>query len=315
MTRLVSHRRRGFMLIELLVVIAIIAILIGLLLPAIQKVREAANRATCLNHLKQIGLAAHNYHDSTGTLPPSRIDDGATWATFLLPYVEQDNIHRAYDYRRPWPDQAMPAALQAFVKIYNCPSRRAPMLSTQGDGGGGISGWLPYAPGDFVTKPHVPGPVSDYAAVVSSLNTTADPWNACDGRPTGALVTVCNPGDRSHTRLSSIGDGTSNTLMFGEKHVRPTLFGIGTGNDKDNCIHNGDDVGTSGRLAGPGFLLAAFPTQAGQNGQRFGSYHPGVCNFVFCDGSVRSLINSIDGTNLGRLAHRSDGEVYNGPSF
>ena len=95
----------AFTLIELLVVIAIIAILIGMLLPAVQKVREAAARAQCMNNLKQIGLAFHNYHAANDALPPARIDDGATWAVFVLPYIEQDNLHRLFDYLKPWPDQ------------------------------------------------------------------------------------------------------------------------------------------------------------------------------------------------------------------
>src|SRR5262245_20125897 len=94
--------RKGFTLIELLVVIAILGVLISLLLPAVQKVREAANRAKCQNNLKQIGLAMHNYHTAAGQFPPgNQIFWGAGWATFLLPYLEQDAMHRQLDLTRP----------------------------------------------------------------------------------------------------------------------------------------------------------------------------------------------------------------------
>src|SRR5438105_6293628 len=131
-----SRRRNGFTLIELLVVIAIIAILIGLLLPAVQKVREAANRMSCTNNLKQIGLALHNYHDAHKRFPPGYIDGntnrantpdkdvgpGWGWASFLLPYIEQDNVYRQIDFKVGVGIGSNTAISQQPLKVHQCPS-------------------------------------------------------------------------------------------------------------------------------------------------------------------------------------------------
>jgi prepilin-type N-terminal cleavage/methylation domain-containing protein len=155
------RRRVGFTLIELLVVIAIISILIGLLLPAVQKAREAAARISCANNLKQIGLAMHHYADIYHAFPPSRLNDGyATWSVLILPYMEQDNLYHQWNLDKTYYDQNDIARLSQ-VPNYFCPSRRtasiAPLASLFGD-----------SPSWNSSAPIVPGALSDYAVNIGT---------------------------------------------------------------------------------------------------------------------------------------------------
>ena len=120
------RRAAGFTLVELLVVIAIIAVLIALLLPAVQKVREAANRTRCANNLKQLGVAIHNYHDVESLLPPARLNynGGVSWAVLVLPYIEQDNFYKRWNLPELFYVHPVDVR-QTRVPLYFCPSRRA----------------------------------------------------------------------------------------------------------------------------------------------------------------------------------------------
>jgi len=302
-------RKGGFTLIELLVVIAIIAILIGLLVPAVQKVREAAARSQCANNLKQIGLATHNFHDSRKFLPPKWLDgrgtaaspristapDGfATWAVLLLPFVEQDNVFRLWNLQLPYSRQPA-AAVRVQVPTYYCPGRQAQILST----------------GD-----PQPGGIGDYAACVGTVDNNnvngmiIEATYVAGQDSVGPIIVSW----RGQLTLQSIPDGTSNTLMFGEKHIRPNSL---RGRNEDRSIFSGN-LPNFRRLAGVqpngGNTRPLMPPSAQSDPRAntcFGGPHSGICMFVFGDGSVRSVSITTDASNLRSpltlLANRKDG--------
>jgi prepilin-type N-terminal cleavage/methylation domain-containing protein len=302
--------RRAFTLIELLVVIAIISTLIGLLLPAVQKVREAANRAECGNNLKQIGLAIHHYHDTRHALPPGRLDydGGVTWAVLILPFVEQENFYREWDVSK-WYYLHPDSVRKTPVSFYFCPSRRGPndSLSIQGD--------VPDLPWPNM-KPYYHGALGDYAVcagdgkdiygVDGNFNT-----EDADGSMVMANHTVKGPSPNtivqwsSRTRFEDIRDGLTNTIFAGEKHIPDGKFG--REDNGDGAFYNGDPENqNAARVAGPKHLLARSTSDA--YNVQFGGPHPGVCQFLLGDGSVRTIDTSINGTILGLLAVRNDGK-------
>jgi len=290
-----AQPRAAFTLVELLVVIAIIGVLVALLLPAVQAAREAARRTQCLNHLKQIGIALHNYNDTFGNLPNSRRDASFTWLVTILPFTEQTALYDQWKMGPAFNTQAQQCR-EARIKGFFCPSRRtsstAQIITDDMDGGGSTTG----TPGDYV------GCTGD-----SSI-TAGDYWqdnaNGCF-IVSGNMKSISGaPAFTPGIRLAAITDGTSNVAMAGEKHLATAH--VHKAGDGDGQIFNGDK-GHSCRSMGTNILLGKGPNDVSKS--RFGSWHPSVSNFVFADGSVRPLSVSTSGQTLGWLAGRNDGNV------
>jgi prepilin-type N-terminal cleavage/methylation domain-containing protein/prepilin-type processing-associated H-X9-DG protein len=291
---LCPDRRRGFTLIELLVVIAIIGILIGLLLPAVQKVREAAARMSCSNNLKQFGLAFHNHHGSYHFFPSGGWDWWSTptyvngqpavgeqqqagWGFQILPFVEGDNIWKggqaATDLGR------IQVAVGTPNKLFFCPSRRGPQTVT------------------FYDPEYLNG---------TTMITALCDYAASNYEETGVVRY------RYPTRITEITDGTSNTLLIADKRLNRQHLGQPQ-NDDDTGYASGfsNDVARyTDRSPAPDYNAPR-----GDGDWRFGSSHTGGFNAVFADGSVHFLPYSIDPTVFRYLGHKSDGQAINTSDF
>jgi prepilin-type N-terminal cleavage/methylation domain-containing protein/prepilin-type processing-associated H-X9-DG protein len=276
-----SSLRDGFTLIELLVVIAIIAVLIGLLLPAVQKVREAAARSQCSNNLKQFGLAFHDHHGAlgyfptggwSGALPPNYINGSpavgssqhAGWGFQILPFIEEDNVWKAGPL----------VAVGTPNKLFFCPSRRGPQTLTY------LDDYQPPLTGGEVTRA-----LCDYAA--------------SNKEGTGAVRRY------GTTRLANITDGTSNTLLVSEKRLNLTFLGRDDATDDDHGYVAGWSHDTMRKTTRP--PLPDYRAPFGDGRGIFGSSHTGGINALLADGSVRSISYGIDQLTFQLLGDVSDG--------
>jgi len=354
--------RHGFTLIELLVVIAIIGILLALLLPAVQKIREAAARMSCSNNLHQIGLALHNYPDAQNRLPPAKINSGSytvpanppagynfypnqpykvynhTGFTLLLPYIEQGNLYQQYDFSKPasnscWdvvggenppypqsqkylanypngvtgtPNEAVVATR---IPTYTCPSDVVP------------------APVDSIAATYPTyGPYASTGARSNYLFSAAD----CDdytGPYVASRAGAGMFGMNGACRFPEVHDGLSNTIMVGESKQTSEWsssygprWGSGTHTSVTGLVYPSDPWTAINYpylqfylIAHPGYVPSP-PSQAlGQYAWVFSSRHQGGANFVFGDGSVHFLTNSIPVTTLYALATINGGETDTAP--
>ena len=287
--------RPAFTLIELLVVIAIVAVLVGLLLPAVQKVRETAARLSCSNNLHQHAVGLHAHHAAEGRLPPAYSAAGANpgwgWGAFLLPYLEQEPLHRQLGVPSRLFGQTAPGVqpilvdgswdvlTQTRLKVFRCPSDTGPDTNPQRQNHG----------------------MSNYRAVAGP----GTPGAFTPGYDFGGVLF-----QNSRVTLEGITDGTSNTLCVGEARYQ---------NDggKWACVWAGMSGQVDGSVRVSDVMWPMDADASKVNGpapQAFGSRHPGGATFAFCDGSVRFFRDSADPAAMQWLAGRADGVVVS-PEF
>lgn len=324
-------KRQAFTLIELLVVIAIIAVLIGLLLPAVQKVREAAARLRCQNNLKQIALALHNYESANGHLPSgfitnttppnmnwrllsstpsSNFEPGWSFFALILPQMEQENLFRQINLQLPILHSANAIARTnaALISSYICPSDTQPRLVDILDFGESSTAVDLPGNGTLITQ----------APVVSYMGCIGTSDHEENGNFTGVFFR------NSRVRLEDITDGTSNTLGIGERMSQfSESTWLGT-------VHRAEAVFSAGWVARMGYsgrgvqyrpanvlvtchIRSSKPNVLTNSPSGYMSPHTQGCNFMNMDGSVRVINDSVDLITFRALATRNGGEVVSLP--
>ena len=271
-------RRSAFTLVELLVVVAVIAILIALLLPAVQKVRESASRTQCQNNLRQLGLAFHNHESVHRFFPPGWVDGHHNYVVFLLPFLEQQSVRNLYDVKVPFNHPSNQAAFATPIPILHCPS----------------------------TPDAERGNASDYP-ISESIGAPANTVLGVSGNPMDHLSQGFFVASNRPTRLAEVTDGVSNTFLVFEDVGRPRFYAPGN--------FSGGQLATHSEWSDPENRITIQVVCGGSrvinchNGNEIFSFHSGGANFLFGDGSVRWLREGLAPATFKALFTRAAADV------